>query len=255
MTPVTTLLSSLPGHPDGQGCFVGATALDPRSRLAESPLLSGAVLSVGGAGPDFQPVRGAAAGTLHVFEGPDAGFGAALRAGRHTHRQEHRSGPVPARRGRLTSARRARGLRGWPGRDLGRCSRNGTFVDGTPVTEPTMLDQRRRGADRREQAALDTRAAAPARGHADTRGVSGVRPGLRADPGDPAGRGGSAGQEPGARNAATMVLSVIVGLASGAVMAAATHQKALLLVSIIGPLARSRYTRSRASSAGSARAP
>ena len=79
---VGTLLSSLPVHPDGRGCFVGATPLDPRALLADSPLLSGAVLSVGGAGPDYHPLRGTAAGTMHVIAGPDAGFGVALRPGR-----------------------------------------------------------------------------------------------------------------------------------------------------------------------------
>ena len=80
---VGKLLKSLSVNPETRNCFVGATALDPRARLADSPLLPGAVLSVGGAGPDYQPVRGAAAGTLHVIAGPDAGFGVALRPGRY----------------------------------------------------------------------------------------------------------------------------------------------------------------------------
>jgi hypothetical protein len=80
---VGALLSALPGVSQGDACFVGAAMLDPATRLAGSPLLPGAVLSVGGAGPDYQPVRGAAAGTLHVIEGPDAGFGVALRPGRY----------------------------------------------------------------------------------------------------------------------------------------------------------------------------
>ncbi len=58
--------------------------LDPRSRLADSPVLPGAVISVGSPGPDYHRVRGAAAGTLHVTSGPDAGFGVALQPGRHT---------------------------------------------------------------------------------------------------------------------------------------------------------------------------
>ena len=44
-------------------------------------------------------------------------------------------------------------------------------------------------------------------------------------------------QEASPRNAATMVMSAMVGLASGFVMAAATRQPLLLLVSVIGPLA------------------
>jgi len=116
--------------------------LDPRSRLAGSPLLPGAVLSVGGAGPDYQPVRHAAAGTLHVIAGPDAGFGVALRPGRYfigraadTHvcledadvSRMHALIEVSAD-GRAVLA------------DAG--SRNGTWVDGAPITVPTALDAR-----------------------------------------------------------------------------------------------------------------
>ncbi|MGH3296254.1 MAG: FHA domain-containing protein, partial [Trebonia sp.] len=115
--------------------------LRPGSRAVRCcPLLSGAVLSVGGAGPDYQPVRGAAAGTLHVIAGPDAGFGVALRPGRYfigrapeAHvclhdvdvSRTHALVEVSAEGGAVLT-------------DAG--SRNGTWVNGTRVTAPTALD-------------------------------------------------------------------------------------------------------------------
>jgi S-DNA-T family DNA segregation ATPase FtsK/SpoIIIE len=235
--PVTTLLSSLAVNPDGRGCFVGATALDPRSRLAESPLLSGAVLSVGGAGPDFQPVLGAAAGTMLVFEGPDAGFGAALRAGRHTIGRNTaadlclQDGDASRQHAVLEVSADGQAVIS----DAG--SRNGTFVDGAPVTTPTALTDA--SVVRIGENKLRWTPTQPPRlgitqtpeGHLEFDRVFAPIPAI------PQGEVDLPAQEPAARNAATMVLSVIVGLASGAVMAAATHQKALLLVSIIGPLA------------------
>ncbi len=137
---VGKLLKSLSVNPETRNCFVGATALDPRATLADSPLLPGAVLSVGGAGPDYQPVRGAAAGTLHVIAGPDAGFGLALRPGRYfigraaeSHvclwdkdvSRMHALVEVSAEGGAVIS-------------DAG--SRNGTWVNGARVAEPTALD-------------------------------------------------------------------------------------------------------------------
>lgn len=216
---------------------MGATALDPAARLADGPLLSGAVLSVGGAGPDCQPVLAAAAGTMHVFEGPDAGFGAALRPGRNTigrtaasdvclHDEDvsrqHAVVEVSASGKAVIS-------------DAG--SRNGTFVDGERITAATALDDGsvvRIGPDR-------------------LRWVPANPPGLRVThtpegnlefdrvfapiPAIPQGEVELPAQENLPRNAATMVMSALVGLASGFVMAAATHQALLLLVSIIGPLA------------------
>ena len=40
----------------------------------DGPSAPGAVISVGGPGPDYHPVRGGALGTLHVVAGPDAGI-------------------------------------------------------------------------------------------------------------------------------------------------------------------------------------
>lgn len=52
-TPLSAVLGALPVPTAGRACFVGATELDPRAPLAASPLLPGAVLSVGGPGPDY----------------------------------------------------------------------------------------------------------------------------------------------------------------------------------------------------------
>jgi S-DNA-T family DNA segregation ATPase FtsK/SpoIIIE len=138
---VGMLLSMLPGVHGEDACFVGAAMLDPRMRLAGSPLVPGAVLSIGGAGPDFQPVRRSAAGTLHVISGPDAGFGVALRPGRYfvgrateSHvclnnedvSRVHALVEVSADGAALIA-------------DAG--SRNGTWVNGARVTGPTAIDE------------------------------------------------------------------------------------------------------------------
>jgi DNA segregation ATPase FtsK/SpoIIIE, S-DNA-T family len=234
---VASLLNSLPINPNGQSCFVGATALDPRSRLADGPLLSGAVLSVGGRGPDYQPVLGAAAGTMHVFEGPDAGFGAALRPGRNTigrtaasdvclHHEDvsrqHAAVEVSASGEAVVS-------------DLG--SRNGTFVDGERITAATALDDGsvvRIGPDRLRWVPANPprlRVTHTPEGNLEFDRVFAPIPAI------PQGEVELPAQENPPRNAATMVMSAMVGLASGFVMAAATHQALLLLVSVIGPLA------------------
>ncbi|HEY6494045.1 MAG TPA: FHA domain-containing protein [Trebonia sp.] len=131
----------LPGVHGEDACFVGAAMLDPGMRLAGSPLVPGAVLSIGGAGPDFQPVRRSAAATLHVISGPDAGFGVALRPGRYfvgrateSHvcldnedvSRVHALVEVSADGAALIA-------------DAG--SRNGTWVNGARVTGPTAIDE------------------------------------------------------------------------------------------------------------------
>ena len=114
--------------------------LDRATRLAGSPLLPGAVLSVGGAGPDYQPVRGAAAGTLHVIAGPDAGFGVALRPGRYF------IGQSPDAHVSLHDADVSRTHALVEVSAAGRAvivdagSRNGTWVNGARVAVPTALD-------------------------------------------------------------------------------------------------------------------
>jgi len=136
---VETLFDSLPSDPDGRDCYVGATVIDPRARLADSPLLPGAVLSVGGPGPDYHPARGSAASALRVISGPDAGFGAALLAGLHT---IGRAADADVCLHDKEVSRRHALIQVSPDgaavlADAG--SANGTYVDGAKITRPTPL--------------------------------------------------------------------------------------------------------------------
>ena len=233
--PVSSVLSALPVN--GRACYIGATALDPRARLADSPLLPGSVLSVGGAGPDYQPARGAAAGTLHVIAGPDAGFGVALLPGRHTIGRRSTSG-LPLHD---TDVSRDHALIDVlpDGKavisDAG--SRNGTFIDGVPVTAPAPLEEGsvlRVGVNTLRWvsgAARQLRVAQAADGRLEFDRVFAPTPAI------PQGEVDLPPQETTTRNVATLVLTAVIGVASGIVLAVATHQKALLFVSFLGVLA------------------
>jgi S-DNA-T family DNA segregation ATPase FtsK/SpoIIIE len=80
---VQSLLAVLPGQAAAHRCFAGHRELNPRDTLAGCPLVSGAVLTVGGpgAGPYVLPVG--AAGAVRVVAGPDAGTVVWLPAGGH----------------------------------------------------------------------------------------------------------------------------------------------------------------------------
>jgi DNA segregation ATPase FtsK/SpoIIIE, S-DNA-T family len=234
---VGTLLSVLPGVSQGDACFVGAALLDPAARIAGSPLLPGAVLSVGGAGPDYQPVRGAAAGTMHVIAGPDAGFGVALRPGRYfigraadAHvclddvdvSRTHALVEVSAAGGAVIS-------------DAG--SRNGTWVNGTRVAGPTALEDgsvARLGQDtlRWAPGAVRTlRVLQTADGRLEFNRVAAApsvipAPEVTAPP-----------RAPAARNWAALATSGLVGLVAGPAVLAATHHPVTLLASLAGPAA------------------
>jgi S-DNA-T family DNA segregation ATPase FtsK/SpoIIIE len=141
-TAVGALLDSLPVYTRGRQCFVGATALDESARLADSPLLAGAALSVGGPGPDYHPVRSYAAGALHVISGPDAGSRIPLPPGRY---RIGRALELPIRLNDQQVSRNHAVIDVLPdGRvtieDIG--SANGTLVNGTKVTGPTPVDNR-----------------------------------------------------------------------------------------------------------------
>ncbi len=234
---VGALLSVLPGVQEGDACFVGATMLDRRLRIAGGPLLPGAVLSVGGAGPDYQPVRRAAAGTLHVIAGPDAGFGVALRPGRYfvgraaeSHvclydvdvSRVHALVEVSAEGTALLS-------------DAG--SRNGTWVNGAEVTGPTALDDGSVvgiGKDTLRWTAgvgRGLRVVQTADGRLEFDRVFAATPAipLREVDGPPA--------APTHRNFAAMATSGLVGLAMGPAMFAATHNPLTLFASLAGPTA------------------
>jgi S-DNA-T family DNA segregation ATPase FtsK/SpoIIIE len=140
-TTVGAVLEMLPVDTTGRQCFVGATALNKQAELADSPLLAGAVLSVGGPGPDYHPVRSQAAGTLHVVSGTDAGFGVALAPGMY------RVGRVPQSAIYLHDKEVSRShalIDVSPTRvmikDTG--SANGTFVNGDRIAQATPVNDR-----------------------------------------------------------------------------------------------------------------
>ena len=231
---LTSVLSALPGEPDGRACFVGATRLDPGSRLADSPLLPGAVLSVGGVGPDYQPVRGGAAGTLHVISGPDAGFGAALRPGRRT---IGRSASADVSLHDVDASRQHAVIEVAPDGsaavwDAG--STNGTFVNGIPAESPMPLgagNVLQIGADQLRWTPGATRSLRVEHtddGRLEFDRVFTPAPALREGEVDmPSG-------VPAGRNIGTIVMSSMVGLASGVVLAVAAHQTMMLAVSALG---------------------
>lgn len=137
---VGSLLESLPVPVRGRECFVGARVLDPRAALADSPLMPGAVISVGGPGPVFRTAPGEAAGVLEVIAGPDVGLTVALAPGAHT--VARNSGAAVCLRdldvsrsehARLEISQDAKAV------VVDRGSTNGTFVDGVRVTGRTEL--------------------------------------------------------------------------------------------------------------------
>jgi DNA segregation ATPase FtsK/SpoIIIE, S-DNA-T family len=234
---VGALLDALPVKTDGATCFVGAAPLDRRSRLADSLLLSGAVLSVGGAGPDYQPVRGGAAGTLHVIAGPDVGFGVVLRPGRHAigraadadvclHDDE------VSREHAVIEVSPDGGARIWDAD-----SRNGTFVDGAPIRTATPLANGsvvRIGPDELRWApggggALQVTQAAGGRLEFDR--VFAPVPAI------PAAEVELPPPGPDSRNATSMVTSAVIGLAMGPALFEGTHNALALLASLAGPIA------------------
>jgi S-DNA-T family DNA segregation ATPase FtsK/SpoIIIE len=233
-SPIGALLDSMPVNPGRRQCFIGAAALDRRARLADSPLLVGAVLSVGGAGPDYQPVRGAAIGTLHVIEGPDAGFGVALLPGTHTIGRAADSGIS------LSDANASRlhaRVDIYPDgtaviADAG--SANGTLVDGTLITGPTALrpgsvtrigDNSLRWAPG-GPAAL--RVAPTADGRLEFDRV------FTATPAIPQGDVDLPPKGPDRRNPIMVFLSAIMGIVPGLALYAGTQDRSMLLFSVLG---------------------
>ncbi|MCG5436394.1 FtsK/SpoIIIE domain-containing protein [Micromonospora foliorum] len=81
---VRSLLAALPVPVADRRCFVGAVPLDPAASLADSPLLSSSVISVGGPGPVGRLVTDGAVGVLEVVDGRDVGLAVALRPGAHS---------------------------------------------------------------------------------------------------------------------------------------------------------------------------
>jgi DNA segregation ATPase FtsK/SpoIIIE, S-DNA-T family len=233
---VGSLLSSLPVPLKGRPCFVGATLLDPRCRLADSPLLPGAVVSVGGPGPDYHPVRGAAAGTMHVVAGKDTGFGVALQPGRHAVGRTTDSG-VSLHDGDVS--RKHAVIEVFPdGRagisDLG--STNGTFLNGVLATKPTALADDtvvRIGADTLRWAPAGPRklrVTQTADGRLEFDRVFAATPAI------PQGEVTLPPPEAQPRNPAAMFVGGGIGVVTGIVLAVAMHQKALVVVSFLSVL-------------------
>jgi DNA segregation ATPase FtsK/SpoIIIE, S-DNA-T family len=233
---VGSVLSSLPVALNGRSCFVGATLLDPRSRLADSPLLPGAVVSVGGPGPDYHPVRGAAAGTMHVVAGKDTGFGVALQPGRHAVGRTAEAG-VSLHDGDVS--RKHAVIEVFPdGRagitDAG--STNGTFINGVLATKPTALAD-----DTAVRIGADTLRWAPA-GPRKLRVTQTADGRLEFDrvfaatPAIPQGELTLPPPEAQPKNPATMFVSGGIGVLTGIVLAVAMHQKLLILVSFMSVL-------------------
>lgn len=236
-SPVSSLLRALPIPAEGKACFVGATAVRPGESLSGSPLLSGAVLSVGRPGPDYHPARGAAAGTLHVIEGTDAGFGMALQPGRYT---VGRSGDsdvpltdtdVSREHAIFEVTPDGRALAG----DAG--SRNGTYVNGARADTPLPLgdgDVIRVGGDKlRWSTGGERRLLVAQTGDGKLEfDRAFVEPPMIA-------RGSvnlPASKEPPARNPVMMMMTGFLGMGSGILMFVVGHSPVFLVFSLSGIL-------------------
>ncbi|MGK5629282.1 FtsK/SpoIIIE domain-containing protein, partial [Streptomyces sp. URMC 123] len=137
---VGAVLESLPVPVGSRKCFIGSVPLDPEATLASSPLLQGAVISVGAPGPVFRPVSEGAAGILRVTAGPDAGMAVRLLPGTHLIARNsaaaiclRESGVSRREHARLHISADARAVVVDSG------STNGTFVDGARITGPAVL--------------------------------------------------------------------------------------------------------------------
>lgn len=136
---VASLLAALPLGGPGNAWFVGAAWLDPASTVADSPLVPGAVLSLGAPGPDPRALPHGAVGALRALDGPDAGAVHWLAIGRHEIARR-RDASVPLRD--LDASRTHAEIRLEPNgtasvADLG--SANGTRVDGVPLAPGTAV--------------------------------------------------------------------------------------------------------------------
>ncbi|MEU7560083.1 FtsK/SpoIIIE domain-containing protein [Streptomyces eurythermus] len=137
---VASLLAALPVAVGGRRCFVGSVRLRPGATLADSPLMPGAVISVGAPGPAFRAASGDGVGVLRVTAGPDTGVTVALGAGSHT--LARNSAAAVCLRDPDVSRREHARLEVSPDGavvvvDQG--STNGTFVDGRRIDGRSVL--------------------------------------------------------------------------------------------------------------------
>src|SRR5262245_29321511 len=78
---VASLLDALPMRVGSRTCYVGGRPLDRRAALATSPLIPGALISIGAPGPEPRGLPASIVGALRVFDGPDTGKAAWLSPG------------------------------------------------------------------------------------------------------------------------------------------------------------------------------
>lgn len=140
---MASLLGALPFDVGGRTAYVGDQLLDPQMSVGDSPLVSGATISVGAPGPDARKVPERAVGALRVIAGPDEGLVSWLPAGSH---EVSRSPDAQVRLDDEQVSRRHAQLSvassgGVTVLDVG--SSNGTFVNGAPAT--TAVDLRPEG--------------------------------------------------------------------------------------------------------------
>lgn len=235
-TSVASVLASLPIHVGGRTCYVGAAPLDPDATITDTPLVSGDTISVGVAGPDPRALPEGAVGGLRVVAGPDAGLVAWLAPGTHTMGRDPHAG---VRLGDREVSRRHTQVEVFPqGRasvvDLG--SANGTTVDGLPAAEPLTLTEHavlEIGGNQLQWVPL-TSAPPPMTRSAD--GRLEFHRAFAPAPAIPRVEVILPTQETTARNMAVLLLSVLLPLAVGAVMAAVTKQLVMLLFALLGPV-------------------
>ena len=134
---VASLLAALPVRVGGRPCYLGPTPLDPAGTLATSPVVSGATITVGAPGPDLRELPAGAVGALRVVAGPDAGLVTWLSPGTHLLGRSL-DAAVPLHDADVSRRHAALEVTAWGAAtvsDLG--STNGIFVDGVrlPVAE------------------------------------------------------------------------------------------------------------------------
>ncbi|OHV59313.1 FtsK/SpoIIIE domain-containing protein [Pseudofrankia sp. BMG5.36] len=136
---VGSVLDALPMPAAGRPCYVGDAWLDPVATVGESPLVQGAVISIGAPGPSSRSLPRGVVGALRVVDGRDAGLVAWLAPGR---RFVARSADADVVLHCEEASRQHTELEiDVDGRvlasDAG--SHNGTFLDGAQLTGPTEL--------------------------------------------------------------------------------------------------------------------
>lgn len=235
-TSVASLLASLPVRLGGRTCYVGARILDPDATIADTPLVSGATISVGAAGPDPRALPDRAVGALRVLAGPDAGLVSWLPPGTHT--VARNADATVHLRDREASRRHAQVEVSLQGRtsvvDLG--SANGTTVDGVLATEPLPLTDRavlEIGENQLQWVPLTATQSTM------TRSADGRLEFHRAfapAPAIPRIEVVLPTPEANSRNVAALLLSALLPLGIGGVLAAVTGQAAMLLFALLGPV-------------------